>query len=135
MLYDAGLWAAAGFGLVALLMGNRTAAPLLASFIVSTALCAFGAFNVALWLLIDAVVVGCIIAGPTTRVDRLVVALFPPAWFAYFFLDEPWLGFVTWAVVVGQFLLVFPWARVCRGLRGAAGDFVEKDDFDLCTRA
>ena len=129
MFFEIPLWLGAAVSGIALLLGNRTAAPLLASYGLTTVLCAIGYYNIAVWLLIDSVVIAIIAARKTTLGDKIILSLFPVAWVGYALESITFI--VTWAVVMAQFLITVPWQRLARGLAGAAPKVRDHDDFDL----
>lgn len=109
-MYEAGLWIAAGIGFVSLLMGQRTAIPLLASFGLSAFLCWKQVhFYPEVWVAIDIAVILAIVAiTELRRSEWLIIYLFAAAWIGYAFPPE--IRFWTsWAVVIAQFLLTMPW--------------------------
>lgn len=116
-MYEAGLWIAAGIGCLSLLLGQRTAIPLLASFGLSYMLCRYNVpFDPVLWIMIDLAVILCIVHAKMTHVDAAVLALFLPAFIGYQLSPEP-RNAISWAVVVSQFLLVFPPRKACLTLQ------------------
>jgi hypothetical protein len=111
-------------------MGNRTAAPLLASFAASTLLCWGGVqFNFLFWIMLDLVVVAFIVHYRMTWADLVILALFIPAWLAYL-APEPWRFYGTFAAVVLQFAFTLPVARLWVALRRPRGSSDGKD-FDM----
>lgn len=126
-MYEAGLWIAAGIGFLSLLLGSRTAIPLLASFGLVAALCYSGVrFEPAVWLLIDFAVILCIVSNPKmNQADLIILCLFFPAWVAYW-LPADMRAALLWGVIVGQFVLTFPLVKVCNCI-GRTIDKIRRD--------
>jgi hypothetical protein len=114
-------------------MGNRTAAPLLASFAASTLLCWQGvAFNPWIWLPIDAATVAAIVwlfKRYRQRSDLAVLAMFIPALVAYA-VPEPWRFTGTFTAVVSQFLITVPWVALWHRIRAVNARFDVWRHFD-----
>lgn len=105
------IWFAAFLGLVGAMSGNRIAWPLLASLALVTALERTGiAFHPVTWALIDAAVVLAITAISTGPRAMAVICLFVPAW-VFYFVPDPVGYYGAGAVVIAQFLIVFPARR------------------------
>lgn len=118
LLLGAAMWLASGIGLAALVAGNRTAAPLLASFLLASALCWAGVpFNFFFWLVIDVAVILVIARPEMTRADIWIVLLFAPAWALYLMPESPWMWWGTGAVVIAQFMLTVPYARLAAAVK------------------
>lgn len=97
-------------------MRNLTAIALLASFVVSEAMCQSGVpFNLAVWLLIDAIVLAVIIRRGMKLRDWIIVASFVPVW-AIYVLEPIWTREGVGVIVAGQMLLTFPVRRLWKPL-------------------
>lgn len=112
VMYEAGLWIAAGIGCLSLLLGSRTAIPLLASFGLATYLCWKQVdFRPEIWAGIDIAVILAIVAiSELRRSEWLIIYLFGVAWIGYAFPPETRF-WISWAVVIAQFLLTMPWSE------------------------
>lgn len=130
-MYEAGLLLAAGVGFLSLLLGSRTAIPLLASFGLSYFLCWLQVpFDPFLWMTIDMAVILCIVHSRMTHADVAVLALFIPAWFAYWLPPET-RNAIVWTVMVGQFLLVFPPHKACLTIQRFTGKGKSNDNLEF----
>jgi len=126
-------------GCVSVLMGNRTAIPLLASMAFSVALIYAGVpFNFFFWWMIDLAVIFTIICmGMQKReidmCDFAVIGLFAPAWIAYQMGGEIrfWGSII---VVVMQFAIVFPYRQLMKLAKGWLLAF-RNDDFNMMVAA
>ena len=123
MVADAVLYGSVACGLIAGLLGNRTAWPLLASVGTAILLEQMGVpFNPWLWMLIDFMVLLAIMVMVLQDMlrfddsDAIIVGLFPIAWIFYAFDDHPILRYGTLAVVATQFLLTIPYRRIWYGV-------------------
>lgn len=121
-------------GCVAAVMGNRTALPLLAS----AALCAFLSwmqvpFNPWFWTAIDLMAIVAIVAlrwVEMNRSDTAIVALFLPAWALYQVDNVMLQGWGTFTIVVAQFMLTVPFARIWSALRKRVSEGFRHNGFD-----
>lgn len=109
------LYGGVALACVAMLMGYRTAMVLLASLGVSFAVPAAGIpFTLWAWLALDLAVMALVVRPVMTLPDKLIVALFPAAWAAYF-MPSPIHYWGAYAVVCVQFLLCAPFLWTQRG--------------------
>lgn len=140
-MFDAGLWLAGMIACTAFCRSGRAAhlrllsllrTPpfvLLASLALSTGLdWAQVPFNGAIWVLIDIGVILAILRRGMTHADLAVIALFIPAWAGYL-LPDPIRFWLSWSVVVTQFMLTVPKSRpitftTVRRLKDKADDII-----------
>jgi hypothetical protein len=108
MIYEAGLVISAVAGCLAIVLGNRTAVPLMAGLVFSLFAGWLGVpFTVVLWMFVDSVMMLGIIAFVWRRAtwfDAVIVGLFFPAWVLYQ-MEDPLRCYGTTAIVTLQFLL------------------------------
>lgn len=118
----------------AALRGSRTALALLAGTALEMGLSVVGVpFNPPGWMAIDAIVALSILIPPRTTTDKLVVALFGPAWVFYYIPgDAGYAGSVI--VTSAQLLLSVPWMKLGRRLRSIHLPENPFDHFDLRAR-
>lgn len=128
------LWLAVACGIAGALTGNRTAWPLLASVGLCKALeWLHVSFDPALWLVIDFAVIAVIVRRDMKPTDWIVLALFAPAWAAYF-LPDPARYNLSLAAVSLQLLLTFPMAATWGRTRRINRTFDPWDHFNLRAR-
>lgn len=129
---EAGLWLAACVGVFSLWRRNLTALPLLLSFGLASALCWQEVrFDPRLWMLIDIAVIIAIVKWCEIRLsEKLIIALFAVAAVAYWLPEGP-RYWISWAVVVLQFLLTAPWLQAWHRTRLVNRDFNPWSHLDL----
>lgn len=104
---------------------NWTARALLASFVFSTILCRLGTeFNLVLWIGIDLMVIAFIARRGMPLIDKVVCALFVPAWALYLW-QPSWGPQAVALVVAAQMLLTFPLRRANSFIGGAMAYLAE----------
>jgi hypothetical protein len=140
MMLDAVFAFAVALGGVAALLGSRTALALLCGTFVDKALTVLGVpFDPNLWMAVDLMVmaaigINAILRLALDRTDKVVLALFLPAWWFYYI--DGWNGYAgSVAVCSSQFLLVFPWGKAWRRAKETPLPPDPFEDFDLRVRA
>lgn len=83
--------------------------------------------SVPVWFYIpaDLLVIGALLVWHSSRIDWLILSLFPLQWSAYFWTDPVQQWWVLWGLALCQFILAGPW-KTARAFGGSSGENLRK---------